>query len=132
MLQAHSLLWNYLWVAPNLLVFALGITLSRKREFRRLFPGFVGFAILCSLGDLAAFAADVIPSVTAETFWRVYWVGLLIEGPLKFLVIGEVFSRVFSPYPSIARLGKLLVSGFGALLVLLAAVIAGFAKGDSV
>lgn len=131
MLQAHSFLWNYLWVAPNVLVLSLGIILSRRREFRSAFPAFVAFAILCSLADLAAFAADVIPSVAPETFWRVFWAGLLIEGLLKFLVIGEVFSRVFSPYPSIARLGRLLVSGSGALLVLVAVAIAGFAHGDS-
>ena len=59
MLQAHSFLWNYLWVAPNVLVLSLGIILSRRREFRSAFPAFVAFAILCSLADLAAFAADV-------------------------------------------------------------------------
>ena len=132
MLQAHSFLWNYLWVAPDLLVLALGIVLSRRREFRRVFPAFVAFAILSSIADLAAFTADVIPSVTPETFWRVFWVGLLVEGLLKFLVIGEVFSRVFNPYPSIGRLGKLLVSSFGALLVLFAGAVAGFARGDSI
>jgi hypothetical protein len=131
MLQAHSLLWNYLWVAPNLLVFFLGILLW-KRGFNRILPSFIAFAILTALGDLAAFTADVIPSVSPETFWRIFWVELLLESLLKFIVIGEIFSRLFDPYPSIARLGKMLVSGFGAVLVLVAAVIAGFAKGDTV
>jgi len=131
MLQAHSFLWNYLWVAPNLLVFALGILLW-KRGFSRILPLFLAFAILTPIGDLATFLADVIPSVTPETFWRLFWVELLLESMLKFLVIGEVFSRVFSPYPSIGRLGKVLVSGFGAVLVFVAAAMAGFAKGDSV
>ncbi len=131
MLQAHSFLWNYLWVAPNLLVFFLGILLW-KRGFNRILPSFVAFAILTALGDLAAFAADIIPSVSAQNFWLVFWAELLLETLLKFLVIGEILSHVFDPYPSIARLGKMLVSGFGAVLVLLAGVIAGFARGDSV
>lgn len=130
MLQAHSFLWNYLWVAPNLLAFSLGILLWR-RGFSRVLPSFLAFAILTAIGDLATFVADVIPSVTPETFWRFFWAELLLESLLKFLVIGEVFSRVFGPFPSVARMGKILVSGFGALLVLVAAVIAGFAKGDS-
>ena len=130
MLQAHSFLWNYLWVAPNLLAFSLGVLLW-KRGFRRILPSFIAFTILSAVGDLAAFTADVIPSVTPETFWRVFWAELLLESLLKFLVIGEIFSRIFSPYASIARLGRVTVSGFGAVLVLLAAVIAGFAKGDT-
>ena len=129
MLQAHSFLWNYLWVAPNVLAFLLGLLLW-KRGFNRILPWFIAFTILTAVGDVAAFAADIIPSVTPETFWRIFWAELLLESLLKFLVIGEIFSRVFSPYPSIARLGKVTVSGFGAALVLLAALIAGFAKGD--
>ena len=131
MLQAHSFLWNYLWVGPNLFLIGFGILLW-KRGFQRVFPAFLAFAILSAAGELAAFIADIIPSVSAVTYWRVFWAGLLVEGLLKFLVLGEIFARVFAPYPSIGRLGKLLVSGFGALLVLLAAVIAGFARGDSV
>jgi hypothetical protein len=131
MLQAHSILWHYLWVAPNLLFILLGVLLW-KRGVGRLYPAFIGFAILGSVGDLAAYLADIIPSVTPDNFWRVFWAGLIVESVLKFLVIGEVFSQVFTPYPSIARLGKTSVSGFGTLLVLVAAVMAGFARGDTV
>lgn len=131
MLQAHSFLWNYLWVAPNILLLLLSMLLL-KRGFIRVFPGFLAFAILSSLGDIAAFLADIIPSVSPDNFWRVIWAGLLVESLLKFVIVGEIFSRVFNAYPSIGRVGRTLVSGFGALLVLLAAVIAGFAKGDSV
>ena len=106
MLQAHSFLWNYLWVAPNLFLICLGLLLW-KRGFARLFPAFLAFMLLSAVAELAAFLADIIPSVSADNFWRVIWVGLLIEGPLKFLVIGEIFSRVFTPYPSIGRLGKI-------------------------
>lgn len=130
MLQAHSILWHYLWVAPNLLFILLGFLLWR-RGIGRIFPAFVAFAILSSVGDLASYLADIIPSVTAQNFWRVFWAGLVIESLLKFLVIGEVFSQVFAPYASIARLGKKLVSGCGTLLILLAAVMAAFSHGDS-
>jgi hypothetical protein len=131
MFLRHSLLWDYLWVAPNVLLFGLGIFLLR-RGLHRSFPAFLAFAFFGSLAEVAAYLADIIHSVSPENFWRVIWLGLLGESLLKFLILGEVFSRLFSPYPSIARLGKSLVSGSGAVLVLVAAVFAALAKGDSV
>ncbi len=130
MLQAHSFLWNYLWVAPNLFLLALGALIIRRGLSRQV-PAFLAFAIFGALGDLVVFGADVAPFISAENFWRVDWANLLLESFLKFLVIGEVFSRVFSPYPSISRVGRVLVSGFGAALVLFAGLIAGFAHSDS-
>ena len=41
------------------------------------------------------------------------WVGLLVEGLLKFALIGEIFAHVFDPYPSVAKLGKFLIRGVG-------------------
>ena len=130
MLQAHSFLWNYLWVAPNLLLLVLGLLLWR-RGFSRQYPALLAFMILSGVGDLTVFAADVSPSVSAVNFWRIDWASLLIESFLKFFVIGEIFSRVLAPYPSVSRLGKVFISGFGAALVLLATLVAAFSHGDS-
>jgi len=130
MLQAHSLLWNYLWIAPNVFFLILAALIWKRGQARQI-ACFLAFAILSSLGELVIFAADVAPSVSAEKFWSIDWVCLLIESFLKFLVIGEIFSRVFRPYPSISRLGRLLISGIGAALVLLAGTLAAFAQGDS-
>jgi len=130
MLQAHSLLWDYLWVGPNLLLLLLGF-LILHRGIWRSFPSFLAFAVFTSMGQLGLYLADVIPSVTAANFWRVDWASLLVESLLKFLVIGEIFSRVLSPYPSVSRLGRVSVGGLGAALVLVAAVAAAYSHGDS-
>jgi hypothetical protein len=130
MLQAHSFVWNYFWVAPNLLLLILALLLWRKGLGRQL-PIFLTFAIVSPIGNLATFAADVSPNISAVNFWRVDWVSFLIESLLKFIVIGEVFSRVVTHYPSISRLGRTLVSGAGALLVLLATLFAALSHGDS-
>lgn len=130
MLQAHSFLWNYLWVAPNLLLLVLAFVIW-KRGIARHIPAFFTFALLASLGDLLVFGADVAPFVSPINFWRAEWANLLLETVLRVFVIAEVFSKLFSPYPSISRLGRTFVSGFGAVLVLLAAVIAGFGHGDN-
>jgi hypothetical protein len=130
MLQAHSFLWNYLWVAPN--VFLLGVAvLIWMRGLTRQVPTFLGFAILGAFGDLVVFGADISPFVSAPNFWRIDWVYLLLVSLLKFLVIGEICARVFSHYSSISRLSRLSISGFGAALVLLGGTIAGFAHGDN-
>ena len=130
MLQAHSFLWNYLWVAPN--VFLLGLALvTWKRGLSRQFPAFLAFAILSALGDLAVFTADVAPFISPVNFWRIDWACLLLESFLKFLVIGEVFSHILNPYPSVSRLGRALITGFGTVLVFVAAFAAAFSQGDS-
>jgi hypothetical protein len=130
MLQAHSLLWNYLWVAPNLFLVVVGF-LIWKRGISRQIPAFLAFTVLGALGGLTVFGADVAPFISAENYWRIEWAKLLIESLLKFLVIGEVCSRVFTRYPSISRVSRVAISVFGAALVLLAGLIAGFAHGDN-
>ncbi len=129
MLQAHSFLWHYLWLAPNVLLLVLALLLW-KRGLHKSLPVFFAFAVLSPLGQFALYAADVTPSVTAETFWRVDWACLLIEGPLKFALIGEVFAHVFGSYASLARLGRLLISATGVVLVLTAAVAAAYTPKD--
>jgi len=130
MLQAHSFLWNYLWIAPNILLLLLAVVLW-MRGIGRQFPAFVVFAVLSAVGDLAIFVADVSPSVSAVNFWRVDWASLLIESVPKFIVIGDIFSRVLNPYPSISRLGRVLISWVGAALVFVASLVAAFSRGDS-
>src|SRR5215475_291667 len=130
MLQAHSLLWDYLWIAPNFFLFCLAIVLV-KRGLARQFISFTVFAVVTAIGEIMVFLADVAPSVSAENFWRIDWANLLIGTLLKFVLIGEVFSRVLNLYPSISRLGRILISGVGAALVFGASLIAAVSRGDS-
>jgi hypothetical protein len=129
MLQAHSLLWHYLWVAPNVLLFVLGFAIW-KRGLGRQFPAFMAFATLSALGELAVYLADVSPTVNPRTFWRIDWASLLVEGVLKFVVIGEIFEHVFGSYRSVARLGNFLIRAVGVVLVLAATLAAAYAPQD--
>src|SRR5215469_12922260 len=130
MLQAHSLLWNYLWIAPNLVFLVVGFLLW-KRGLTLQAPAFLAFTIIGGLGELIVFGADVAPFVSVNSYWSLSWIVLLLEAFLKFLVIAEVLAKLLVPYPSVRQLGRTLVSGMGAVLVLLAGVLAGFAHGDS-
>lgn len=130
MLQAHSFLWNYLWVAPNLYLLALGVVMWRRGLSRQV-PCLIVLVLVMPTMDLARFFFDIAPWVSAETYWISSWVAIIIESLLKFLVIGEAFSRVLQLYPSLARLGRLLISGVGAILVMLAALAAAFSQDPS-
>src|SRR5215469_16844287 len=105
MLQAHSLLWNYLWIAPNLVFLVVGF-LIWKRGLARRFRAFLAFTIIGGLGELAVFGADNAPFVSAPNYWRISWAVLLLEGLLKFLIVGEDLSKLLVPYPSVSRLAN--------------------------
>lgn len=130
MLEPHSLLWHYLWVAPSILVLVLVCRLWQK-SLQRQHALFIAFAVASAVEQLTLYCCDVIPSVTARTWWEVFWVGLLVEGILKFALVGEIFAQAFDAYRSIARLGTRLIRTVGVTLVLAAAIAAGFAPRDS-
>ena len=104
MLQAHSPLWHYLWVAPNVFLLVLAWLLWRRGLHKR-FPFFVAFAIVGAVEQLVVYAADLIPSVAPGTWWLIFWAGLVAEGLLKFALVGEIFAHIFDPYPSLAKIG---------------------------
>jgi hypothetical protein len=130
MLQAHSPLWNYLWVAPNVLLLFLAVLIWRRKIYKQ-YPVFLFFSVVTAIEQLTVYAADVIPSVTGVRFWHIFWAGLLAETLIKFVLIGEIFGRVFGLYPSLAKLCKFLISGVGVVLVLLAAVAAAYTPKDN-
>jgi len=129
MLQAHSFLWHYLWVAPNVVLLFLSFLLW-KRGLREQFPVFFALALLTSLGHLAVYTADIAPMVSAENFWRTNWTSLVVEGLLKFALVAEIFAHAFGSYASVARLGKRLIRGVGVALVLAAALAAAYTPQD--
>ena len=130
MLQAHSLLWHYLWVAPNVLLLLLAVW-GWRHHLKEQFPVFLIFAVLSANQQLTLYLADILPWVSGEIFWRIDWICLLIDALLKFVLIAELFSRLFGPYPSIAQTSRWFVRGAGATLVFLATVVAVNSRSDS-
>jgi hypothetical protein len=129
MFRTHSLLWHYLWVAPNFLLLILALLLW-KRDLRKQCPVFFVYAILASLGQLTVYTADVIPAISPGTWWRIFWAALLLEGIVKFALIGEILAQALNAYSVVAGLAKALVRGVGVALVLVAALVAAFAPQD--
>src|SRR4029077_3814432 len=109
MLQAHSLLWHYLWLAPHILQLGLAAWLVR-RGLHKLFPIFVTYLLYEAIEEFTLYAMDVLPSVTWQTFWRTFCVGLIVESLLKFALLGELFSHLVRAWPAVSKLGNRLVS----------------------
>lgn len=130
LLRAHSWLWHYLWLAPNVLVFTLGALLWR-RGLHKQYPAFTAFAILSAIGQFIVYAADLSPFVSGDNFWRVYCANLVLEGILKALLVAEIFAHTVGAFSSIAQVGKTLVRTAGAILILVATFAAAYSPGDS-
>jgi hypothetical protein len=129
MLQAHSFLWHYLWVAPNVLLLFLAF-LIWKRGLHSQFPAFFCFAILSAVGQLALYGADIVPSIAPDTFWRVDWASLTVEGIVKFILVGEIFGSAFGSYASLARMGRFAIRTVGIVLIFAAALAAAYTPKD--
>src|ERR1039458_5200610 len=126
MLQPHSLLWHYLWVAPYIFLLVLAL-LMWKRGLHRQFPAFFCYAIFEATGGAVIYAIDVSP-VSATIYWWSYLSFLVVEVFIKFVVIGEVFNHLLRSYPPLGRLAKVLISGVGIFLVFTATIIAAYAN----
>ena len=130
MLQAHSLLWHYLWLAPHIYSLVL-VALLMHRGFHRQYPVFCSYLIFASLEGICLYVFDISSRITPNTWWAAFWVGTILEGMLKFAVIGELLHHLLRSWPSIAKLGRNIVSGAGGLLVLLAALAAAYSAPDN-
>jgi hypothetical protein len=61
-------------------------------------------------------------------YWWTYFLFLIVEVFVKFVVIGEVFTHLLLHYPPLGRLAKLLISGVGIVLIFAATIIAAYAN----
>jgi hypothetical protein len=127
MLQPHSLLWHYLWVAPCALLIMLAL-LMRKRGLHRDFPAFFCYAIFEAVGGGIIYALDLSPQVSGSTYWRGYFLFSVIDVCIKSAVAGELFSHLLRPYPPLGNFGRNLTSGVGIVLGFAAIIIAAYSN----
>jgi len=130
MLQAHSFLWHYLWLAPHVLQVALAILIWRRR-LHKVFPVFLAYTIFEAIEEFTLYGMDILPSVSVKTWWLTFCVGLVPEGFIRIGVIAELSFHLLRSRSAVARAGSLLITGTGAILVLLAAVAAAYAPIDN-
>ncbi len=125
MLHSHSLLWHYLWLAPDILQVALAVLLYR-RGFYKAYPVFFAYLIYEAIETFTLYAVDVLPWTTAESYWRIFWVTLIIGGLVKFAVIGELLRHLTYSRSALAKAGDLTFACAGVGLTLLAVLVAAY------
>ena len=130
MLQAHSFLWHYLWLAPHILQ-VVWPHWCAQRGLHKVLPIFFAYLVFEAVEEFTLYALDVLPSVSGETFWWAFGAGLVVEGFIKLAVIGELFSHLLRPWTAIAKVGNRLICGTGAALVLLATLAAALVIPDN-
>lgn len=129
MLQPHSFLWHYLWLAPHVLQTALAVLLWRRGVYK-LFPIFVAYLIFEAIEEFTLYGMDVMPAVSGETWWIAFFVGLILEGALKLGVVGELSLHLLHRRPALAKVGNRLIIGAAAALVVLAVLVAAYVPMD--
>jgi hypothetical protein len=130
MFQPHSFLWQYLWVAPNLLLAVLAGTMW-KQGLHKKFRGFYIYAWFQAVQCAVLYSMDLMPSVSAVDYWRIYWSSVLLESIILFLLISDIFADVFGSYAALARVGRLLIRWGGAFLLITATIVAARAPLDN-
>jgi hypothetical protein len=130
MLHAHSPLWHYLWLAPNILAVAAAVCLWGK-PVRKRHPFFIYYLLFVALEQFCLYWMDISPAFSAFTWWKTFWVGAIIEALLKFAVIAELLKQLLAPWPSIAKVGRNFISVAGVILVFTAAIAGAYAAPDT-
>ena len=122
-MDPHSLLWNYLWIAPHVLQAVLaGIIVARGLS--RQFPVFLTYVIFDLAQNFVLFVGYHSAAVSVQTYSQIYVGGMIGCIALRFGVIYEVFQQVFRSYPGVEELGKTFLRWGGAILFLVGVGIA--------
>ena len=122
-MHAHSLLWHYLWLAPPVLQVVIFIVMVRRKLYRE-FPVFFTYTLYAAIQSLTFFVLDHSPSVSAHQYWQAFWVQFIVSIALRFALIWEIFSHVFSIYPALWEFGKMVFRWSAVVLVLVAVAVA--------
>jgi hypothetical protein len=125
----HTLLWNYLWIAPHALQLLIVVVMLRRGLFRE-FPVFFAYTVFDILTEGMLFVLDHKGSVISEQYWTAYWILLGIETSLRFAIIFELFSSVFENYPALKQLTRISFRIATVVLLFAAVVVAARAPDD--
>jgi hypothetical protein len=119
----HSFLWNYLWIAPRVLLVIIVAVMLRNRLFRA-FPIFFTYSIFQVLEQGILFILDRDRAISAHQYWFVYWLFSLTSISLRFGILWEVFSHIFKDYPGLKRLNRIVFRYAIVVLLLVATTVA--------
>jgi hypothetical protein len=122
-MEAHSLLWYYLWIAPHLLQIPLAILIF-QRGLHRNFPWFTSYTIYQVLINVTLFVLNHSSQVSGESYHVATNIDTLLSIILRFGVIYEIFHVFLKPYDVLQRVSSALANTVLIILLLAALVVA--------
>ena len=130
MFQAHSFLWHYLWVAPNLL-FAVLATLLWKRGLQKKLRGLFIYAWFQAAQCAVLFPLDHIGAVSSWTYCFIDLMSGVLEFAVVFVLVSDLFAGLFDEYAALAQVGRAMLRWAAGLLLIAAVVLGAFAPVES-
>jgi hypothetical protein len=124
----HSPLWHYLWLGPRAFQLVIFVLMMRRKLYRE-FPVFFSYTLYEAILGISFFILDHDPNVTGAQYWQAYWIVNLGSIALRFGLIWEIFSHVFSPYPALSEFGKMVFRWAAVVLVLVGVAVATYSTG---
>jgi hypothetical protein len=125
----HTVVFNYLIIAPHVLLAAILVLLIRRRLVRE-FPAFFLYVVSELLQFLVLFTLLRLPSVSGPTYAIGYSVGLAVSTALRFAVLYEIISHILRNHVSSANTWKSILHWTAAGLLLTGALLAAYAGGN--
>lgn len=108
-----------LWFAPLALQFAIAIVMLVRKTFREL-PIFFTYTVFEVAAALLLKEFKIDHRISYSFFFTSYWISEAISIFLGFLVISEIFSKVFQTYDALRSLSSLLFRWAILVLIFLA------------
>jgi len=127
-MEAHSLLYMYLWIAPHALQVALAVMMVRRKLVQE-FPAFFAYTVLEVLQFVVLFAMAKSDAVSAEAYKVAWLVGEGVSIAMRFAIVYEIFEHVFRSYPTLKELGAVVFRWATAVLMIVAVVLVGYSTG---
>jgi hypothetical protein len=122
------LFWDYLLIAPRLLLVVALVALLRHRLYRQ-FPMFFAYVVSEIVQGAVIFPMIFSHFSRSDIYAAAYYSGLALSTALRFGIIHEIFAHMFRNYAVLHRLGKPLFRWVTVGLLLLGLALAAYRGG---
>ena len=116
-MTGYGLLFDYLWVAPHVLLFVIAVIMIHRKLVRE-FPAFFAYIVY----EVLQFVVLVYLGMWNAKYMRIYLAGSVVSCLLRFAVMYEIFEHLFRHYPAVSDLGRRIYRWTASVLLLVSVV----------
>ena len=108
-----------LWVAVPLLQLTIVVRMLYRR-MQREFPAFFTYMAFHAVRSLLLIGLRSWPGTPYRVYFYSFWVSECLGAALGIAVAYEIYQQIFTSYPGLQRLGRLMFHGCASVMVLVA------------